>query len=393
MHQSPGPTWKSRAAAIAIHALLLWGLVNAWSELVWAGGVDLVLNRGQTEFDEARMSVPEIDDELSSLKLLLDHRPDDAEGHLRYAALHVVKYRQLALVQMRQELGTGADDAELWTFTSPMVLHQRAAEFAQTGDAEGLAELRADPVIRGNLDPAVQHARLARTYGPLLCQAHQLLGQLGFLIDDPRNDEPHIVRATRLLPQDPAVRYWAGVLHFQSGRLAPARENWRRCLALSAEYDDRILPAALEQMPLQQFVDDLLPDSPEVLLRIADRRQNPPDLNRLLGAKLLSVLESADISSLSSADIDHARARGCQLIGKLEQALEHFERATARSPVNVAWRMQLASLLRDLGRTRDAVREAEVCVRLDPQNADAQRLLVELSDAALNRTRKEPRTQ
>jgi O-antigen ligase len=225
---APLPFWRGRLPGVAVHALLLLGLIAASREIIWAGGVDLVLNRGQTEFDEQEMTQQDIDDELSSLQILLDHRPDDAEGHLRCAALYVVRYRQQALQQMQLELGPEVDSSEVWRFTSPMVLHQRAAEFAATGDTDSLAELRSEPTVRENLGPAVHRALLARRYGPLLCRAHQLLGQLCFLIDDPQNDAPHIARATQLVPQDPAVRYWAGVLHFQSDRLPLACDNWRR---------------------------------------------------------------------------------------------------------------------------------------------------------------------
>ena len=382
--------WKRRVAAIAVHALLLAGLMIALSELAWAGGIDLLLNRGQTEFDESKMTVAEIDDELANLQLFLKRRPDDAEGHLRCAALSVVRYRQQALEQMRRELEGALDDNELWQFTSPMVLHARAAEFALTGDDEALADLRADPVVRENLEPALQHALLARSYGPLLCRAHQLLGQLCFLYDEPQQDAPHIERAAHLLPQDPAVRYWAGALHFQSGRMEPARKHWRRCLALSLEYDDRIIPVAMEQMPLEEFVNDLLPDAPEVLLRVADRRmsaERPPEWDRLLGAKLMRLLDASSEQVMESADSDYWRARALQLVGDLEPALESLKRAAARNPGNVEWRMRLAALLRDLGHTREAVREAEVCVRLDPENAAAQQLLDEISAAELDRAR------
>jgi len=373
-------TWTRTSAVVFVHLLLIAGVLVAWREMVWTGGIDLAVNRGEMEVDESKFSSQEINDGLESLEVLLKHRPDDAEGQLRYAALQVVKYRQAAFNELKKQFGNDLEEQELWRFTSPMVLHARASEFARRGDSERLADLRSMPVIREHLEPALHHVLLARQSGPLLGRSHQLLAQLWFLAGDPLDDEPHVARAVRIAPQDPQVQFWAGEMQLQSGRLNEACSHWRRSLELSASFDEPVLAHLDKEIPAERFVDEVLPDSPAVLVRIADQLEAAAIADKLgpqLGPKLLRAVETQPATPPAA----YWKARGFQLSGDAASALPYFEDATTAHPLNIEWRLQKARALRDVGQKRQAVREAELCVRLSSHNVAAKELLNELIQA------------
>lgn len=383
-------SWPRRLAGVGLYASLLVGLLLAWWEVAWAGGVDLALVRGQAKFDEATMSAEELEDTLVGLETLLRRRPDDAEAHLRIAGLHIIRYRHAAWQQLQDELGEDATKEELWTLTSPIILHQRASEFALTGDTASLDELRAEPVIQTHLVPALQAALRAREYGPFFHRVHQDLTHLAFLAGDPLNESVHIARAIAVVPQDPEVRFWAGRMHLDSGRLSDAAAQWQACLRLMHEHDEEILATLAERTSTPLLINELLPPSVDVLTRIAGReftRQAEPEFRRLLGERLLDAVSAAPVAGPPGLD-EFARGRAYELLGDLERSVEHTQRATALSPQRTEWRMQLALLHREAGDLGQAVREAETCVRLNPAHQKARQLLERLLSEARNRGRR-----
>ena len=247
----------ANCSSLAVSGLLVLGLLCGWREMTWSGAVELALDRGEVRNKATTWTPQQIDQSLQSLTTALPHRPDDAEGHLRLAELLVLNYRQAAQRQIEQEVGPEIAPKALEEFTSLSVLHARACEFSLDQDSDRLAQLRSQPSVHDFLLPALQHAVLARDYGPLL-PAHQLLAQLCFLVDDPLSDAPHITRMVMLRPRSPEYQYSAGALHWQSGRIAAACQNWQRCLTLSA-IRSRDLPGGVVPLSPAEIVNNLSP--------------------------------------------------------------------------------------------------------------------------------------
>jgi len=365
---------------VAEYLPLLWtaglivGLGWGWREMAWAAGIDVVLNRGQIDEDEAAFSREELDELIQGTRFLLDQRPDDGEGHARLAELYVVKYRHRVLAELQDELGT-VDRDTAWQHSSPMVLHERAAAFARGGETEWLDALRANPVIDQNLRPAVQEALLARTNGPFLVRAHQLLAQLWFLVDDPLNDAPHIARAVSLRPMDPEVLYWAGVMHFQSGRLDDACIVWRRCLSLTLKHDEQIYSRMLPELTPAELVQRLLPDAPEAIRRFAKRQQSAgtwEEYREYAGQHLLKI---AQPSTAREPDRLFWIGLGSAWAHNDASALENLHAAVRRRPDHIEWRIELANTLREQGQLSAAIQEAVMCTRLQPGDVAAKQLL------------------
>jgi O-antigen ligase/tetratricopeptide (TPR) repeat protein len=381
------PPSRPRWRAALVPGVLLLGLGAAWWEIAWAGGVDLALVRGQSRIDEQTLSAEELDDTLLGLQTLLLQRTDDAEAHLRIAGLHIVRYRQQAWAELQDELGDDATREELWELTSPLVLHQRAAEFVLTDDATSLEELRAEPVIREHLRPAVESALRARELGPLLSGSHQILADLAFLRGDPLDNVEDIRRAVLLMPENPERRYWAGRLHLDAGRLDAAVAEWRECLRLLGDQDEEILAIMQQLLPVDRLVADLLPPSPRALIRLANRetvRTAEADFRTQFGLRMLALLEEPATDALSPDERAIALGLALHLTGDFARAVPELRRATALAPQHVEWRMLLAQVLGESGDLPQAVREAATCVQLVPHNRRARQLHDRLLQEALN---------
>ena len=380
-----GSRWLS---SLAVPGLLLV-IAAGWWELAWSGGVELVLNRGQSEQSERELTATDRDDEIAALTALLTIRPDDAEGHQRLAELQVLAYREAAFEALQVELADAPDisENELWNFTSPMVLHRQAAEFARTGQLDFLEELRQQSLVQQHLIPAVRSAYRARQWGPFLYRPHQLLGQLSFLQGDPFPDQAEIHRTVLLLPQHPNVRFWAGLMHWQADRITEALPHWRRCLELTDGHDKTILDLAASRLSPAEIIAELVPEDLSVAVRlamlIADRTDLAP-LQPLMGEQLLKLAEGETTTGPTAGLVYFARASGYELTGRLDEAIEELRAAITVDPLEIAWRVKLAELLFQSGAQVEAVREAEVAVRLQPDNAHAQAVRKELISRTLS---------
>ncbi len=373
---------------LTVSAMFL-GVLASWHELAWSGGVELVLNRGETERDAREISRVEREEEMSALKLLLDVRPDNAEGHARLAELYVLQYRQAAYETLQAEFGSTSElnDAELWDLTSTMVLHRQSAEFVRTQQSDLLQELRDQPLVQASLVPAVNSIMQARRYGPFLYRPHQLLAQLAFLTDDPLQDQAEVDRTVRLLPQNPDIRYWAGLLDWQGDRVPAAIEQWRDCLRLSSRYDQVIIDAVMPELPADTIVSDLLPDDITAMIRLVDAARQNPDFAKLgprFGVRLVELAERPAAASGDSSLMAYARGIGYELQGNLTAATAELRAAVALDSSRLEWRLTLAELLAARGELTDAIREIQVVVRLQPQNISAKVRLDQLIEESLN---------
>lgn len=94
--------------------------------------------------------------------------------------------------------------------------------------------------------------------------------------------------------------------------------------------------------------------------------------------QVLTVLPD-DVPGTTNADA-HTLLAQCQEAQALyAKAEKQYREAIQRQPENAAARLGLARTLRKLKRPADALREAMAAAKLEPQNADAQKLIGELA--------------
>ena len=295
-------------------------------------------------------------------------QPGDATLHAETADLLIHQYR---MAQLDTVSGN-------WERTDLAGLHARASELARTGDTAGLKTLRTATAVQRSLKPARAHLLAARSACPILPRIDLRIAALAFLDSDDPRGLAEIERAVRLTPTDPEVWFSAGVLALNSRELQTGHRYWKRSLALSPKH----LPAAVRRLrefsPLSEaWIEDLLPDEPELLVEIA--RQLAKDapyekLSRLVANRAEQVLQSR---GNQIAEGERQRLLGVARIagGRRAEAVRPYEEALTLAPGNAEWRLEYARLLLSLGQADAAEKQAVALVRLDPQRQEYRDLL------------------
>jgi len=378
-------TRRGRIAFLLTHAAWVMLLGFAWRDMAWSGGLELALNRGDQRAALNALAESEIDELQSAMSILLAAQPAHAEGQLRVAELEVQRYRRAALAELQSETETTAafSEEELWSYTSLATLRRQALEAARAGDVALLAELRQQPLIHAHLRSAEHLARQARAAGPFHFRIHQLLAELAFLRGDPREMSADVAHAIRLVPQHPDVRFWAGELEWQAGRIDTGCLHWQRCLELTANYDREICAVATSQIPQAIWIRDVLPNNASVLCRLLDAgalSAISEDFAEQLSQKCLAAATASPATSSTVAQPEQlaVEAYGLELIGQAPESLAKLRQAVALAPERTTWRLRLADQLQQQGLTVEAVREAEVAMRIDPASSAAKLKLAEL---------------
>jgi len=323
---------------------------------------------------------------IREVEAALERREDDAEAQHRMATLWLHLYRASAYRQLREEMASGSDDPRLWQATSQIVLHGRAQYFVRNKLLSELEKLRGEPVVKENLTPALKHLVLARRACPLLAEVHVTLGELCVLAADPAGDRVHIERARRLAPSDADLLFRCGLLDLQAGRIESASASWQQSLALSRRYLDDVLLLAGQELSPSQMVERVLPDSPELLIELAQGRYRGKEhaaIRRMLADRAERLIGRVE---LPEEEQYYLRASARALKELYPEAIADYVRAVELRPQKVGWRYQLALLLEREGRISEAHEQAKLCARMDPHNGKYRSLLRELNHTRLTTT-------
>ncbi len=231
-------------------------------------------------------------------------------------------------------------------------------------------------LARRYLDPALRDFCRARNACPLLRGPHLMLAShLAWLArSDPRNT--YLDRAKFLAPGDPDTWHLCGIQELQAGEPNRAWASWRRCLELSDRHLQEILEASLQVLDSDALVETVLPDRPERLVTAA-RRLYPDaaseEQRRPFFLKALRVLE-AKPDPLSPEDL-HAKAVACRAIGRSTEALATYQELLTRQHDKIAWRYELAEVLREQGQLENARRELVIVLAQQPAHPQARELM------------------
>ena len=95
-------------------------------------------------------------------------------------------------------------------------------------------------------------------------------------------------------------------------------------------------------------------------------------------AALTALRQTMPPTDLQQLMADQLEARVEQRAGNAPAALAALDRAVQRAPSNVGLRLERARLVTSMGRPRQARLDVDAALRLDPKNAEAQRLAAEL---------------
>ena len=293
------------------------------------------------------------------------------------------------------------------------------------GDAPGIARATAVGLLRNLADPRLADAlRQAAADGDALVrqEAAAALASLpdqervvigGPLLDDPvrgvrmeaarrlASAPSHLFSAARAAARARGLREWIAaqelfadrpwahvnlaLLHIERGERAAAQTRYERALAL----DPNALDAWVNLADLQREL-SADADCERTLRKALVRFPGAPALHHALGLALVRLRRAPEaLVSLRRAwesapgDVGYSYVYGVALnsLGQPDEAIRILEDAHTRRPTNRELLHGLVTILRDCGRTRDALRYARVWQKLDPTNSAVEALIKSLEQA------------
>ncbi len=219
---------------------------------------------------------------------------------------------------------------------------------------------------------------LCPTFGPTLC----VLGQLeGAILARQEQGARHIRKGVALAPCDATAQFVAGTLEAQEGNVEMAFVHFEKATELDKRLFEEIASTLIAEL-----------DSPDLALRLCQ-----DDARRL--AYVATVLEDAQGAVITASDVQErvmqhleekcrsadapADALGrlahiYRIRGRRAQAIECYRRALVSNHGQVRWRLNLAQLLAESGNVEEAVRQANICLRIRPDFFEAQQFLDQL---------------
>lgn len=366
------PSYGARAATFALGTVVVVALIAGADELRRANVVRQAefATRSPSGNSNAR-NLDEVDQLLNVQHRAVEVCPDDGEARTRLAELWLERYE----VAVRREIGNFPVSPAVMLWTRPEKAYAEAHLMARTWNESGLEALRRNPLIVENLQPALAEARRARQACPLSPYPHMIVAKLCFLDESPLNDLFYLDRVERLVGGRENWLFEIGTLHLDAARPERAFAAWRRCLQLAPTHEAQIIFLAAGFLTTEQLLAKVLPDSPEDLVRIADKyyasQEQRRDRERILrrAAQLLNTVTAPTTAQLRLRGFIEAE------LGNKTEAVRWYERALARDGLRADWFFEAASLYASMEDWASAARYARQARVLSPYDARYRALL------------------
>ncbi len=372
-----------RNASLAGTICLLFVAGGAWSLRELSASSQAWRNRRSVPRLERpdAMTNDEITAAIARLEQDAEARPDDAETHQTLADLWIYRFRQREF-QKTAQMPT-ADRQRAWEATDPLTLAGQVNVWARQGQLERVRMVAEAPAIRESLLPAVPHLEAARRACAWLPWTDLTLATLRF-VDQPR--PPAVLDELRhglhILPSNDSALFRAGLLADCAGEETTAWAWWKRALVLDPARLGRIRPLVANRLSLSEQMALVYPDSPELLLKLAEQAYaSPQDAESryaLVDRALALLPPSSNSTRTETAKSLTLRAHATALRDQGAEAIELYSEAIQLAPYDAALRCELAETYRKQGDIRRALEQAEISLALAPTLRRTQMLLNEL---------------
>lgn len=265
--------------------------------------------------------------------------------------------------------------------------------------------------VRRLVDEFTDGIRLCPTFGQSWCMA----GQLIYFVLGEESDEIQTTATTiqlprevkdakrnlkavgadmirtgrRLAPCDAMVCFVAGLLEISEYKIhkqdieyaVPGYSNFKRAVALDGRLYMDIARVYMD-ISRPDLAMELAADDVNRLSRLANLMVEDQINSALViqvRSQLAKLLEIATTGPAVKPEFLASLAAIYAKDSEPEKAIELYRKALAANYSNITWRLNLAHLLSSIGRTEDAKHEARICLRLNPNNQLAIRLIEQLS--------------
>ena len=252
----------------------------------------------------------------------------------------------------------------IWSLTAPTAFHQRLRR-AQRKSNETAVEIFEKKEVVEFLSDAYQEYRTAYELCPLLIEPQMKMAQLsGFAGEDLKQELEHINKALKFSFTDTQVLYKCGFLALNSGEQELAVSLWAKCLRNPhlKVHERGIINLSIEELPMKQLYERVLPQNPHDLIRIATRYFSEPRLifpKKLLLAHTTRVIQGS--SELSDLEENLLLAQVAYQDREFLTAIKHFKLALGKEPEKAPWRLTYALALIEVNEFDEAMRQLKIC--------------------------------
>lgn len=328
-------------------------------------------------------------------------RPDDSEAHYQMAYSHVARYRQAAARELYEagaaelsqpESGgatatdTNSNDSsagapvgasgnpeavqpellspeEAWRVTALSVLN-RMGHISLRSDLAAFEDVqRADYFV--HLQNAWDSFNRAEQACSLLPKTQFELARLAvFFVPADQiasRQDKFLNSALSRWPINSRLAYQCGLVFLQAGEPEAAASLWRRSLTLSRRYEPQIVQYARYELTSKQFLEDVLIQDPEYLLRIAQRFFSGPEQALPQRVVLVHTGRLVAASNLKASKKNFLMGQVNQLSENYPAAAHFYRKAVDLNPTDIGWRFQLARCLYEIKDYNGAMAELKIC--------------------------------
>jgi O-antigen ligase/tetratricopeptide (TPR) repeat protein len=228
-------------------------------------------------------------------------------------------------------------------------------------------------LVDSHLRPALRNYLRLRAMNPLYAESHARFAGNRQYLQHPDSVKNYLDRATRLRPTEEGLWYLAGMDRLANNDLETAWEDWRLSLTCSPTYLSNILPIAVVRIGPARTAATVFPANPELLLKAA---LTPPLTDKLNDRRQFATRAVDRIAELSLTRKDDLYARAWLLreAGRTKDAIAAYEAVLLQAPNSIEWRLELAELLfdrRDFEGAEDHLRQV---LREKPDLLEAREL-------------------
>lgn len=227
--------------------------------------------------------------------------------------------------------------------------------------------------------------RLCPTFGPPVSLAGQIEA---FVLEEPAGAE-HIRLGYKLAPTDAAACFAAGRLAVRDADWPLSLSAFGRAIKIDPRRTASIVSIYKDLSDRADLAIELVRDQPEQLLQIATELQRQPDPdtdNPPAKPELARQARDLATAALAKRSADgKASAHDLALLADLlEEKQDHdgailaLRQALSKDMTQHEWRLRIARILHRTGRHADALKEVEIVLRQQPDDADAGKLAEEL---------------
>ncbi len=250
--------------------------------------------------------------------------------------------------------------------------YARLAKLANAGDVPNRRSAPEQATL------ALREFLRARNACPLLSMAQLGIADYSNQLQSGDSAEDYLRRAKLLAPGQPKVWYLCGLREMMLRRPEDAYETWRHCLELSSDYLPQVL-SHTNDLPADQLVEKVLPDSPDVLFAAALRRYPDADAIEQRRPFLEKALRLLDRSSAKREARElHIKALVHKALDQPDEAIQSYRELLSREPSQTSWRFEFALYLYDLRNLEEARRELTIVLNQNPNNGQARELQNEI---------------